>query len=197
MKFNRKYYENLGIGEFIDDEIINSPGFLYRCKWISELIKPGSILDLGCSNGIVSMKYAYDGRKVLGIDLSHMAIKCCNNFLKKYHLTNSKYKQGMIEEFKSKEKFDNIFICEVIEHVENPELLLDIAENHLAKDGIIFITTPEYNGPFGKDNPGDTDGEHLRVYKDKEFKKIIEKRGKIIDFQSRQLIYCAYQLKNN
>ncbi|KKK52869.1 hypothetical protein LCGC14_3100560 [marine sediment metagenome] len=74
MPFDRKHYEDSGIGEFTDDEIINSPGFLYRCKWISEFIKSGSILDLGCSNGIVSMKYVYDGRRVVGIDLSQKFI---------------------------------------------------------------------------------------------------------------------------
>jgi len=194
MKFDKEHYENSGIGEFTDDEIINSPDLLYRCRWIAEFIKPGSVLDLGCNNGLVSLKYAYEGRRVLGIDLSHIAIEYCNTFLKRYDLTNSEYKQGIIEEFKSKEKFDNIFLCEVIEHVENPERILEVAESHFKKDGIIFVTTPEYSGPFGKDNPGDIDGEHLRIYNDKEFKKIIEKRGKIINFQSKQLIYVAYTL---
>jgi len=194
MKFDREHYEKMGVGEFTDHEIINSSDLLYRCRWIAEFIKPGNVLDLGCGNGLISLKYAYDGRKVLGIDLGYLAVEYCNNFLKRYYLTNSEYKQGIIEEFKSKEKFDNIFLCEVIEHVEDPEKILDVAETHLKKDGIIFITTPEYYGPFGKNNPGDIDGEHLRVYKDKEFKKIIEKRGKIISFESKQLIYVAYKL---
>lgn len=195
MKFNKEHYINSEIDTPPIEDLLRIDSYLYRGRWISELIKQGSILDLGCNNGLLSLEYAFGGRRVLGIDLNKKAVKFCNNFLDKYKLKNSKYKEGMIEEFESKELFDNIFICEVIEHVDNPQKILNKAEEHLAKDGIIFITTPEYNGPFGKDNDGDTDGEHLHIYKDKELKKMIEKRGKIIDFQSKQLIYVAYKLK--
>jgi len=197
MKFNRKYYENLKIEEFPDEILVDMDQYLYRVKWILNFIKNGSILDLGCNNGLLSLRYAYIGRRVVGVDLSKKAIKFCNNFLKRHHLTTSKYQQGIIEEFKSKEKFDNIFICEVIEHVENPERILEVAEKHLKPDGIIFITTPDYDGLFGINNFGDTDGEHINLFKPKQLYKLINERGKIINFQNRQLTYILYKKYEN
>lgn len=195
IKFNKDHYINLEIDEPSDGNLLDVQEYLYRSKWIHKLLKSGNILDLGCNNGLLSLGYAYWGRKVIGIDLSKKAVVFCNNFLSKYNLSNSVYFQGKIEDFKNKEKFDNIFLCEVIEHVEDPIKVLKVAEKHLSDKGTIFITTPEYYGPYGINNKGDDAKEHLRIYKAKQFEKLIKKRGKIIDFQSRQLIYCAYGLK--
>jgi len=195
IRFDEKHYEDLDIDKPNDGDLLNVQEYLYRSKWIHSLLKSGSILDLGCNNGILSLGYAYWGRRVVGIDLSRKAVDFCNNFLSRNHLSNSIYLQGRIEDLKSNEKFDNIFLCEVIEHVENPEKVLKTAEKHLNFNGTIFLTTPEWNGPYGINNTGDDAKEHLRIYKEKELKKLIEKRGSIIDFQTRQLIYCAYSLK--
>ena len=195
MKFDKDHYISLEIDKPSNGDLLSVQEYLYRSKWIHTLLKPGSILDLGCNNGILSLEYAYWGRRVIGVDLSQKAVDFCNNFLSKHNLENSAYCQRSIEEFKSTEKFDNIFLCEVIEHVENPKKVLKVAEEHLNDNGIIFITTPEWYGPYGINNTGEDAKEHLRIYKAKQFKKLIEKRGKIIDFQSRQLIYVAYSLK--
>jgi len=193
MKFDKKHYKYSDIQEFSDEMLMNMEQHLYRVGWISDFIKEGSILDLGCGNGMLSLSYAFNNtRRVVGIDLNIKAIKFCNKFLTKYNIVKSKYKQGLIENFKTTEKFDNIFLCEILEHVEDPTTLLDVAEKHLKPKGIIFITTPEYYGPYGINNSGDIDGEHIHIYKAKKLKKIIKKRGKIIDFQIKQLIYCAY-----
>lgn len=194
-KFNEKHYKDLDVDKPSDGDLLNVQEYLYRSKWIHSLLKPGSILDLGCNNGILSLGYTYWGRRVIGVDLSRKAVDFCNNFLNRHNLENSIYLQEKIEDFKSNEKFDNIFLCEVIEHVENPKKVLKVVEEHLNDNGIIFITTPEYYGPYGISNKGEDAKEHLRIYKEKEFKKLIEKRGNIINFQSRQLIYVAYSLK--
>lgn len=192
-KFNADYYRTCKIEELSDDELLKSDTYLHRSHWVSTLIKPDSILDLGCHTGIMSLMYAFRGWRVVGIDLSEKAIEFCNSFIDKYKITNSTYFTGLVEEYESEERFDNVLICELIEHVEDPNKLLDVAEKHLKKDGIIFISTPDYFGPYGISNDGDTSHEHLRVYKTDELKSLIENRGgKIIDFQDRQLIYLAY-----
>ena len=190
MKFDINHYINSEIDTPTDVDLLRVDEYLYRAKWISEFIRDGSILDLGCNNGILSLKYAYQGRRVVGIDLSKEAINFCNDFLKRNNI--SQYYQIKIEDYNGKEKFNNIFVCEVIEHAENPKKILDIAKKQLKKNGLIFLTTPDYYGQYGINNTGDT--EHLRTYKAFELKKLILKYGTIIDFQKKQLLYCAYKL---
>ena len=193
--FDKKHYENTDIQEFSDEMLMNMDQHLHRVKLIEEFIKNGSILDLGCNNGMLSLIYTLnDKRRVVGIDLNKKAIKFCNKFLKRHNIKESEYIQKSIEDINLKEKFDNIFLCEVIEHVEDPIKVLDIAEKFLKPNGLIFITTPDYRGEYGISNTGDVDGEHLRLYKPDKLKSLIKKRGKILYFETRQLIYCIYTL---
>lgn len=191
--FDEQHYRDLPVDILTRKEIVNSHGYLYRAKWINKWIKSGSILDLGCNNGILSLRYAYNGWRTVGVDLSKKAIKFCNDFLARFEIDDAEYIQSSIEDFTTKERFDNIFLCEVIEHVADPIKVIEVAEKHLKPNGIIFVTTPDYYGPYGINNEGDKDGEHLRIYKAKELKELFEQRGKILDFRKRQLIYCAYQ----
>jgi SAM-dependent methyltransferase len=45
------------------------------------------------------------------------------------------------------ERFDRIFIGDVIEHVNDPVALLNFAKRHLKRDGRILITTPNPFAP--------------------------------------------------
>jgi SAM-dependent methyltransferase len=45
------------------------------------------------------------------------------------------------------ERFDLVFLGDVIEHVDNPVALLQFAKRHLAKDGRILVATPN---PFSR-----------------------------------------------
>ncbi len=192
-KFNKDHYINGRISYINDDGLLGADQYLYRSIWISKLIKKGSILDLGCHTGVVSLQYAYRGWPVVGVDLNKKAIEFCNRFLKRYKITTSSYIQSSIEDVEISETFDNIIICEVIEHVEDPDKILDLAERHLNPGGTIFISTPDWDGPYGINNNGDGSEEHVRIYKPEELKELIESRGgKIKDFQVKQLIYLAY-----
>ena len=77
MKFDKDHYISLEIDKPSNGDLLSVQEYLYRSKWIHTLLKPGSILDLGCNNGILSLGYAYWGRRVIGVDLSKKAINFC------------------------------------------------------------------------------------------------------------------------
>jgi SAM-dependent methyltransferase len=45
------------------------------------------------------------------------------------------------------DKFDSIFCFEVLEHVQNPLLLLDWIAEHLEQEGTLYLTTPKGGFP--------------------------------------------------
>jgi ubiquinone/menaquinone biosynthesis C-methylase UbiE len=153
--------------------------------------KKGSILDIGCHTGLFSLPYAYKGRRVVGIDINQKAIDFCNQKVKQFNIENTEYICSPYEEFKTDEKFDFVLVAEILEHVLEPEKLLDFAEKHCLKK--VIVTTPNYYGRFGIKNEGDVSREHIRLYEEKELEEMLSKRGKIIDKEITDILMFTYK----
>ena len=52
-----------------------------RIEWILENVKGSSALEVGCSQGIVSLLIGEKGLSVVGIDINEEAIEYANNLL--------------------------------------------------------------------------------------------------------------------
>jgi 2-polyprenyl-3-methyl-5-hydroxy-6-metoxy-1,4-benzoquinol methylase len=50
-----------------------------------------------------------------------------------------------VEDFRTKEKFDNIFLVHTLEHVENPKVVLQKLKSLLSREGKLFIMVPNGN----------------------------------------------------
>lgn len=46
------------------------------------------------------------------------------------------------ENFKSDKKYDTIFMTHILEHLDDPKLILDNAFNNLSKEGVVLIAVP-------------------------------------------------------
>lgn len=109
--------------------------FVYRFK------KSGKLLDIGCGTGrfiFYLTKTAKKDWKAIGVEPD---ITSTNFGKEKYgvEIINDKF-----EDIHLDEKFDVITLWDVIEHVENPELLLKKAYSLLNEQGIMIIRTPNY-----------------------------------------------------
>lgn len=192
----KEYYNNNPVLEGSLQEILGYRNRTPRIAWMSRVVnstKGESMLDIGCNTGCVSLHYALTGMKVVGIDIASKAINLCNKFCKDGKAKDAQYLTTSYEEAKIEGKFDYVIVSEIIEHVFDPMKLLDFAEEHCS--GIVLVTTPNSNGEFGWDNKGDTGHEHVRLYGEDEFTKIIESRGKIIDKLVNKIIHIAYEPK--
>lgn len=103
----------------------------FRLKNISRLIRGKSVLDCGCGRATL--------RDYIAKEIYYAGIEKDKNIdipkgIKVYYLDLDK-------EFSIKEKFDNIVLSEVIEHLKNPEKTLLKLRSLLTKDGQIIITT--------------------------------------------------------
>ena len=50
--------------------------------------------------------------------------------------------------FESEKKFDILTMGDIIEHVTNPKLALEKAYSLLKEDGVLWLSTPNYNSAF-------------------------------------------------
>lgn len=110
--------------------------------------KNGKVLDIGCGNGIISRALGEAGYEVLGIDLSEKAI----NIAKQHNdLPNVSFKQlaaeDLVAEKKDIHQYDALICSEVLEHLQQPEILLQTAYELLKEKGILLATVPNGYGP--------------------------------------------------
>lgn len=98
--------------------------------------KPGSLLEIGCGNGIFLDKVRHLIDKVEGVDINTDALAACK-------------KKGLNVFLPSEEKsqsYDMIVLFEVLEHLEQPAAIISDLVNMLNDGGILIIAVPNPDG---------------------------------------------------
>jgi SAM-dependent methyltransferase len=116
-----------------------------RFSWQASMVKGENILDIGCSQGILGILLAREGKKVVGVDISEDAILFANSIKNQEHKDvrkNIKFLVGDYSFLKLEEKFDTIILGEVLEHLYYPEKILKKIKSNLKDGGRIIITVP-------------------------------------------------------
>ncbi len=117
-----------------------------RINWICGEVKGPNVLDVGCSQGIVSILLGREGKNVLGIDLLEESIEYANSALE----SESKPTKELVSFVNANfitypygdKKFDTIIFGEILEHLTNPKDFLAHAKELLADDGKVIVTVP-------------------------------------------------------
>jgi len=109
-----------------------------RADWILHRLTPGSsVLDYGCGDGGMLM-YFRDNAKVemTGADISPHAIE----FLRSQSVNAQLLGADSSDAVESLAVYDHIILCEVLEHMQNPELFLSLIQSKVRKS--IFFSIP-------------------------------------------------------
>lgn len=116
-----------------------------------------SILDVGCGGGILAEALATQKANVTGIDANESLIQVAKmhaaetNTAMEYFATTAEnyYEHGVgangVRPLFTQEKFDVITCMELLEHVPNPEALINTLSTLLKPNGKIFFSTINRN----------------------------------------------------
>lgn len=112
-----------------------------RLQWIRQYTEMlgKNILDVGCGGGILSQAMAAHGAHVTGIDAEQEAILSALAKARDSQLTIN-YLCTPIEEY-DKQTFDAITCMEMLEHVQNPQLVINHCARLLNSGGYLLLST--------------------------------------------------------
>lgn len=131
------------------------------------------ILDLGCGYGYFLDVAKARGWEVYGVEIAKEAADICRSKgITMYH--------GVIENCAFEvESFDVVISIEVIEHLSNPNIILDSAQRMLREGGLFYVTTPNFNSYLRYQLKGKYDvidyPNHLSYFTKKTLEEIFKK----------------------
>jgi len=145
----------------------------YAKKIIKKNNKIKNVADIGCGVGTKLMKLIKPlGVEVTGIDQKE-AIEYCRKV----------YREGsfLIDNFENPtfngSKFDLIICSDVIEHLVEPDNLLNYIGRLCHNDSLIILSTPERDRFRGKDCMHSPMAEHVREWNWEEIETYVKSRG--------------------
>jgi 2-polyprenyl-6-hydroxyphenyl methylase/3-demethylubiquinone-9 3-methyltransferase len=105
-----------------------------------------TVLDVGCGGGILTESMSFRGAKVTGIDASFDVINAAKVHAKQSKLT-VEYLHTTVENLliQQPRQFDAITCLEMLEHVPNPQSVIDACFQLLKPGGLIFFSTINRN----------------------------------------------------
>jgi len=105
----------------------------------------GTVLDVGCGNGIISLQLGKQGYRVHGIDMSDKSVE---NAKRKNPFSNVTFSVMDAETLRASGQRYNAIVCsEVLEHLHHPSGLVKQLYEILDDNGILLVTVPNGKGP--------------------------------------------------
>jgi len=138
----RTFYETVGSHYPEDDITYTTISGILRKKWIEKMLRsfgPGSLLDCGCNVGRLSA--GWHGGAVFGIDISYAVLR---KGVELFPATAFIHGDLRSMRFIRDRSIDNAIACEVVEHLDTPEVFLKELHRILKSRSRALITVPGY-----------------------------------------------------
>jgi len=140
---NNRFYDELGEGWYSDD---NHPVALLRREnairipWIAKTLSPASaLLDIGCGAGFLTNALPKEGHTVTGIDLSEPSLAIAKS---RDETQSVRYLTAQATSLPFPDAtFDAVCAMDLLEHVEEPQLVIQEASRVLKPRGLFFFHT--------------------------------------------------------
>jgi SAM-dependent methyltransferase len=131
-------YQSLAEPCYLDDSSDRMAAFADELDALAALVaRPApSLLDVGCSYGLLLKAAEQRGMAGLGLELSDDAVEHCRR-------SGLNVRKGGIEQLGAADSFDAIVLWDVLEHLRDPEgTLLDLRD-HLSSSGVVSLLVPD------------------------------------------------------
>lgn len=136
------------------------------------------VLDYGCGTGYMGLRLAMEGYDVTFMDLPHHYFRFLRHIATKYFPTeNLHFKSISHAEQDVEGMYDYIICSEMLEHVDEPEPVLEHLYNHLEKKGWMYLST--FFDDVGGEDPSHLKRNTRRYNNSTFFLGLVAKRGLI------------------
>lgn len=144
-------------------------------KIIKKHMKEGSVLDVGCGTGHMTLEALQNGHQVTSIDISKEMVNITKDLASKNGF-NVDVKIMDVKDIKNlgKETFDNVVCLDMLYYVEDDIEILENFRYVLKNKGILLLTVPALKHLHGI---RDKDYEHRRRYSKIELIKKVRSSG--------------------
>ena len=138
-------------------------------EWIAERVRGRRVVDMACGEGYGSDVLARAAAEVVGVDANPEAHEHARL---RYGRSNLRFERALVEAFS--ERCDAVVFLQTIEHVEDPDAILEHFRSMLSPGGVAYVSTPNLltlapPGAEKSDNPW-----HLKEYRAEEFRRLCE-----------------------
>ena len=117
-----------------------------RIDWMVDQARGPRILDLGCSEGVLEILLARKGFNVTGVDINAEALAFARDLLAREPeevRSRVRFVHGDLAQARLlDDRFDTLVMGEILEHLEDPQILLNMSLDLIRPDGRVIITTP-------------------------------------------------------
>lgn len=112
----------------------------YQVRSCLEHTHGESLLDLPCGDGTLTGLFARHFERVVGVDASSKHLKIARE-----RAPQAEFYESLIEEFNTDERFDNVVMLNILEHVNDPISILRKAASLLKEKGTLIVHVPNAN----------------------------------------------------
>lgn len=149
-------------------------------SWLAAA-SPGSVLDVGCSDGAFGALARAEGHRVVGVDV----VKHDGVGARLDDFVEADLERGLPDAVGT--GYDHVVAADVLEHVTHPEVLLRDIAARLAPGGEVLVSVPNFGhwyprgrtalGLFDYDSRGPLDRGHVRFFTRRSFEKLVRECG--------------------
>jgi 2-polyprenyl-3-methyl-5-hydroxy-6-metoxy-1,4-benzoquinol methylase len=138
-------------------------------EWIAERVAGKRVVDMACGEGYGSSVLAERAASVVGVDANPEAHEHARL---RYVRPNLRFERTLVETFD--EPCDAVVFLQTIEHVRNPDEVLERFKALVGPQGVVYVTTPNVLtlAPEGAEKSGNP--WHVKEYRPEEFRNLCE-----------------------
>ncbi len=131
---------------------IDTIKFYLKYTNVDEMFKDKVVLDIGCGAAGKTVFYASKGvKRIVGVEILEKYREEAERLAEEYSMKD-KFEFVCADASKTPfedETFDTIIMNDAMEHVDEPEKVLEECHRILKKNGKLYLNFPPYNHPYG------------------------------------------------
>ena len=190
--YTEKYFKGEEYLDYLKEKQALQFNFRRRLKCLRRVFpekKINNVLEIGCAYGFFGnvLTDIYSDSKYIGIDLAHEPILYGKQVLN-LNLVEADYLL-----YNSSEKYSDVFMWDVIEHLERPDLFLRKVHSELAENGFVYLTTGDIGSFFARIQKERWrmihPPSHLQYFSEKTLIRLLEKEGFNVAFIKYPAVY--------